>query len=46
MDALSMVEANHNLPYRSKIEGKAHMCGHDGHMACLIAFVPIFMANL
>lgn len=46
MDALSMAEANHNLPYRSKIEGKAHMCGHDGHMACLIAFVPIFMANL
>jgi hippurate hydrolase len=45
MDALSMVEANHELPYRSKIEGKAHMCGHDGHMTCLVAFASIFLSK-
>lgn len=28
LDGLSMVEANYDLPYRSKVEGKAHMCGH------------------
>lgn len=22
------------------------MCGHDGHMTCLIAFVPIFQKHL
>jgi metal-dependent amidase/aminoacylase/carboxypeptidase family protein len=22
------------------------MCGHDGHMTCLTAFVPIFMSKL
>jgi hippurate hydrolase len=22
------------------------MCGHDGHMTCLIGFVPIFMSHL
>lgn len=43
MDALCMEEKNPNLPYRSKIKGKAHACGHDGHMACLLAFVPYFM---
>lgn len=24
----------------------AHMCGHDGHMACLIGFVPLLLSNL
>jgi hippurate hydrolase len=37
MDGLRMVEGNHFLPYRSKNTGVAHMCGHDGHMAGLIA---------
>lgn len=46
MDALSITEANHDLPYRSKIEGKAHMCGHDGHTVCLLGFVPFFMKYL
>ena len=22
------------------------MCGHDGHMACLVAFVPLYLAKL
>lgn len=22
------------------------MCGHDGHVTCLVAFVPIFLAKI
>ena len=22
------------------------MCGHDGHMTCLIGFVPLFLSHL
>lgn len=34
LDALPIAETG--LPdWRSKIEGKGHMCGHDGHMAIL-----------
>lgn len=36
LDALTMTEGNNGLPYRSKNEGCAHMCGHDGHMASLL----------
>lgn len=43
MDALSMVELNHDLPYVSKNVGAAHMCGHDGHMTCLVGFVALFV---
>jgi amidohydrolase len=25
-----------DLPYRSEIEGKGHLCGHDGHMVSLL----------
>lgn len=46
MDALSMVELNNDLPYISKNKGAAHMCGHDGHMACLVGFVAIFLDKL
>jgi amidohydrolase len=35
MDALPMQEET-GLPYASKIDGRAHACGHDGHVACLI----------
>lgn len=35
MDALPLQEAG-NAPYKSKIDGKAHMCGHDVHTAMLI----------
>ena len=34
LDALPILE-NSKLPYKSKIEGVAHSCGHDGHMAIL-----------
>lgn len=46
MDALSMIETNPHLEYKSQNHGTAHMCGHDGHMTCLIGFVPIFLAQL
>ena len=32
MDALPIQEEN-NVEYASKVKGKAHACGHDGHMA-------------
>ncbi|MGY4298705.1 amidohydrolase [Bradyrhizobium sp. i1.4.4] len=35
MDALPIVEAT-GLPHASKIEGKMHACGHDGHTAMLL----------
>lgn len=35
-DALPIQEVN-NLPYKSKVEGVSHLCGHDGHSAMLLA---------
>lgn len=35
MDALPIVEAT-GLPYASKVEGRMHACGHDGHTAMLL----------
>ena len=36
VDCLQMTEENPGLAYRSKREGFAHMCGHDGHTASLL----------
>lgn len=46
MDALSMHENNPDLLYKSKNEGFAHMCGHDGHITCLLAFAWKYMGLL
>lgn len=35
MDALFIHEAN-TFAYRSKVDGKMHACGHDGHTAMLL----------
>jgi len=35
MDALPINEET-NLPHRSKVSGKMHACGHDGHTAMLL----------
>ena len=36
MDALPITENNFDRPYRSKIDGVMHACGHDAHTAMLI----------
>ena len=35
-DALPIQEEN-DLPYRSEVDGVAHLCGHDGHTTMLLA---------
>lgn len=39
MDALPIQEENDHLAFASKISGKMHACGHDGHMAILLGVV-------
>jgi len=34
LDALAIQEIS-DIPHRSRIDGKAHMCGHDGHMTMM-----------
>lgn len=41
MDALPILEANHDKPYRSQKEGIMHACGHDVHTTCLLGAAQI-----
>lgn len=41
LDALP-IEERGELPYRSRVAGKAHLCGHDGHTATLAALARDF----
>ena len=40
LDGLPMPENNQALPYKTQTD-HAHMCGHDGHMACLISAASV-----
>ena len=44
MDGLPMPENNQSLPYKTQT-GYAHMCGHDGHMAMLMAAAQVIVKN-
>ena len=43
LDALPIPEIS-TLSYCSEIEGKGHLCGHDGHM-CIVLGVALGLAN-
>lgn len=44
MDALPILENNHDRPYRSRHEGAMHACGHDAHAAMLIGVAKALYA--
>lgn len=45
MDALP-IEEETGLPYASKIHGRMHACGHDGHTAILLAAAHYLAKNV
>ncbi len=44
MDALRVTEEN-EVPYASQSPGLMHACGHDGHMAVLLAFAALLRSH-
>ncbi len=44
MDAL-IIEEKNSFEHCSKIKGKMHACGHDGHSATLLAFAKALVKN-
>ncbi|MGM9402366.1 amidohydrolase [Aliiroseovarius sp. KMU-71] len=43
LDGLPIREIS-DLPYRSEVEGKGHLCGHDGHMVSMLG-VAMYLAR-
>lgn len=43
LDGLPIAEKS-TLPHRSEVEGKGHLCGHDGHM-CMVMGVALGLAK-
>jgi amidohydrolase len=44
IDALQLEEKN-DVPYRSRVDGRMHACGHDGHSAMLLCAARILKKN-
>ncbi len=45
IDALPIQEKN-EVPYKSQTPNVMHACGHDGHIACMLATAKILKENL
>ncbi len=45
IDALPIQEKN-DVPYKSQTPNVMHACGHDGHIACMLATAKILKENL
>jgi amidohydrolase len=44
LDALPIEEIS-DIPHRSRLPGKGHMCGHDGHMATMAALARLGLSR-
>jgi amidohydrolase len=44
LDGLPIHEQS-DLPYKSQVDGKGHLCGHDGHMASMVGVAMALAAR-